>query len=102
MTDPEREHFVRQLWDLERRLRRWQLACVVFVGLLALSVWGAVFLTSALVDELERERALAVQERVRAVQEAMQAQDKVIRQIMDQVEQRLQEQEKGQKQPGKE
>jgi hypothetical protein len=35
MTDPERDHFVHRVRDLERRLRRWRLACLVALGLVA-------------------------------------------------------------------
>ena len=34
MTDPEREHFARQVADLEGRLRRWQLVSFVLAALL--------------------------------------------------------------------
>jgi hypothetical protein len=38
MTDPERDHFVRRIRDLERRLRRWRLACLVALGLVAFPI----------------------------------------------------------------
>jgi hypothetical protein len=57
MTDPEREHFVRRIHDLERRLRRWRLACLVLLGLLLLPIVLGGLLGVAWVPRLERERA---------------------------------------------
>jgi hypothetical protein len=57
MTDPEREHFLRQIHDLERRLRRWRLACLMLLGLLLLPVVLGGLLGVAWVPRLERERA---------------------------------------------
>ena len=57
MTDPEREHFVRHIRDLERRLRRWRLACLVLLGLLLLPVVLGGLLGVWWVPRLERERA---------------------------------------------
>jgi hypothetical protein len=57
MTDPERDHFVRQLRDLERRLRRWRLACLVLLTLLLLPVVLGGLLGVTWVPRLERERA---------------------------------------------
>jgi hypothetical protein len=57
MTDPEREHFVCQIHDLEPRLRRWQLACLVLLTLLLLPVVLGGLLGVAWVPRLERERA---------------------------------------------
>ena len=65
MTDPEREHFVRQTHDLERRLRRWRLACLVLLVLLLLPVVLGGLLGVWWVPRLERERA-ARSERERA------------------------------------
>jgi hypothetical protein len=56
MTDPEREHFVRQLRDLEGRLRRWRLACLVLLGPLLLPVVLGGLLGVWWVPRLERER----------------------------------------------
>ena len=57
MTDPEREHFVRQLHDLERRLRRWRLACLLLLGLLLLPVVLGGLLGVWWVPRLERQQA---------------------------------------------
>jgi hypothetical protein len=57
MTDPEREHFVRQIHDLERRLRRWRLACLLLLGLLLLPVVLGGLLGVWWVPRLECERA---------------------------------------------
>jgi triphosphoribosyl-dephospho-CoA synthetase len=57
MTDPEREHFVRRIHDLERRLRRWRLACLALLGLLLLPVVLGGLLGVAWVPQLERQRA---------------------------------------------
>jgi len=56
MTDPEREHFVRQIHDLERRLRHWRLACLALLGLLLLPVVLGGLLGVWWVPRLERER----------------------------------------------
>src|SRR5690242_6231902 len=73
MTDPERDHFVRQLHDLERRLRRWQLACLALLGLLLLPVVLGGLLGLAWVPRLERERAMLDAERDRAARAEMEA-----------------------------
>jgi hypothetical protein len=62
MTDPERDHFVRQIRDLERRLRRWRPACLALLGLLLLPVVLGGLLGVAWVPRLERERAMREEE----------------------------------------
>jgi hypothetical protein len=57
MTDPEREHFVRQIRDLERRLRRWRLTSLVLLGLLLLPVVLGGLLGVWWVPRLELQRA---------------------------------------------
>jgi triphosphoribosyl-dephospho-CoA synthetase len=57
MTDPEREHFLRQIHDLQRRSRRWRLACLVMLGVLLLPVVLGGLLGVTWVPRLERERA---------------------------------------------
>ena len=57
MTDAERDHFLRQLRDLERRLRRWRRACLALLGLLLLPVVLGGLLGVWWVPRLERERA---------------------------------------------
>jgi hypothetical protein len=57
MTDPERQHFVQRIRELERSRRRWRLACVVLLGVLLLPVVLGGLLGIAWVPRLERERA---------------------------------------------
>jgi hypothetical protein len=64
MTDTERDHFVRQLRDLERRLRRWKLACLVLLGLLVLPVVLGGLVGVWWAPRLERERARRQAEQV--------------------------------------
>ncbi len=68
MTDPEREQFVRQMRDLERRLRRWRLVCLALLGLLLLPVVLGGLLGICWVPRLEQDRA-----RIRAEQALYQA-----------------------------
>ena len=75
MTDPEREHFVRQIHDLERRLRRWRLACLALVGLVLLPVVLGGLLGVAWVPRLERQRVRAAEAEMRAL-EAMEAEQR--------------------------
>jgi hypothetical protein len=89
MTDPEREHFVRRIADLERRLRRWRLACLALLGLLLMPVVLGGLLGVAWVPRLERDRALLEAERERAVQAEMEAVSQ-----RDRAEQALQEAER--------
>ena len=77
MTDPEREHFVRQLRDLERRLRRWQATSLVLLALLVLPVVLGGLLGVVWAPRLARDRARAAEmERIarQAVDEAVNAQ----------------------------
>jgi hypothetical protein len=77
MTDPEREHLVRQIRDLEGRLRRWRLTSLVLLGLLLLpvvlggllGVWWVPRLERERVERLEMERATDLLESVRLRQE---------------------------------
>jgi hypothetical protein len=73
LTDPEREHFVRQIHDLERRLRRWRLTCLALLGLLLLPVVLGGLLGVAWVPRWEQERALLEAERERAARAEMEA-----------------------------
>ena len=93
MTDPERDHFVRQIHDLERRL-----ACLVLLGLLLLPVVLGGLLGVAWVPRLERERALLEAERDRAVRaemEAMSQRDLAERALREAERQRAQAEEGG-------
>jgi hypothetical protein len=59
MTDPERDYLLRRIGELEGRLRRWRLACLVLLGLLLLPVVLGGLLGVAWVPRLEVERARA-------------------------------------------
>jgi hypothetical protein len=72
MTDPEREHFVRQIRDLEGPLRRWRVACLALLGLLLLPVVLGGLLGVWWVPRLERQRARAAEAEMQ-VREAMEA-----------------------------
>ena len=65
MTDPERDHLLGRIADLERRLRRWRLACLALLGLLLLPVVLGGLLGVAWVPRLERERARAAEAEMR-------------------------------------
>ena len=81
MTDPEREHFVRQIRELERRLRRWRLACLVLLTLLLLPVVLGGLLGVAWVPRLERERTARMEaERERDLLEEQRLQMEIERQ----------------------
>jgi hypothetical protein len=95
MTDPERDHFVRQLCDLERRLRRWQVACLALLGLLLLPVVLGGLLGVWWVPRLERERTYrhAIQEAERLLEE--QVDDRKARlQALEEVQESLQQYER--------
>ena len=62
MTDPEREHFVRQIRDLDRRLRRWRLTSLALLGLLLLPVVLGGLLGVWWVPRLEHEKKARLQE----------------------------------------
>jgi hypothetical protein len=94
MTDPEREHFVRQIRDLESRLRVWRLACLVLLGLLLLPVVLGGLLGVWWVPRLEGQRALLEAERERALQAEMEARsernraEQVLREAEEKAQQR--------------
>jgi hypothetical protein len=73
MTDPERDHLVVRIAALERRLRRWRLACLVLLTLLLLPVVLGGLLGVAWVPRLERERDRLEAERQRAERAEMEA-----------------------------
>jgi hypothetical protein len=99
MTDPEREHFVRQIHDLERRLRRWRLTSLVLLGLLLLPVVLGGLLGISWVPRLEYQRARAVEAEMRArealeqAEEARQAEQraKAAEEALQQARQRVEE-----------
>jgi hypothetical protein len=57
MTDPERDHLLGRIADLERRLRGLRLACLVLLGLVLLPVVLGGLLGIWWVPRLERQRA---------------------------------------------
>jgi hypothetical protein len=57
MTDPERDYLLQRIGELERRLRRWRVACLVLLGLLVLPVVLGGLLGVAWLPRLEAERA---------------------------------------------
>jgi hypothetical protein len=57
MTDPEREHFIHEIRDLERSRGRWRLAALVLAAVLALPVLLGGLLGVAFLPLRERERA---------------------------------------------
>jgi hypothetical protein len=61
MTDPERDHLLGRIADLERRLRRWRLACLALLALLLLPLVLGGLLGVWWVPRLERERAFRLQ-----------------------------------------
>jgi hypothetical protein len=68
VTDPERDHFVRQIRDLERRLRRSHLVTAVLAVLLLIPLVGAVLLALVLPTFIARERATLMEIQVRAAE----------------------------------
>jgi hypothetical protein len=75
MTDPEREHLVRHIRDLERRLHRWRLACLALLGLLLVPVVLGGLLGVGWVPRLELQRARAVEAEMRAREALEQAEE---------------------------
>jgi hypothetical protein len=59
MTDPEREHFIHEIRDLQRSRGRWRLAALVLAAVLALPVLLGGLLGVALMPRLELQRARA-------------------------------------------
>ena len=86
MTDPERDHLLGRIAALERRSRRWRLACLALLGLLLLPVVLGGLLGVAWVPPLEWQRALLEAEKERALQAEMEA-----RSQRDRAEQALRE-----------
>jgi hypothetical protein len=65
MTDPERDHLLHTIHELERRLRRWRLACFLLLAIPALAIALGGLLGLTLVPRWERERAVFEEERER-------------------------------------
>jgi hypothetical protein len=72
VTDPEREHFARQVHDLEGRLRRWQLIAFVLAALLLVPVVGAGLMGAVLGPRTVRQRA-ALEQALQAERQAREA-----------------------------
>ena len=89
MTDPERDHFVREIRDLQRRLHRWRLACLVLLTLLVLPVVLGGLLGVARVPLLERQRAAEM--RAREAMEAELRARKAAEEALQQARQRAEE-----------
>jgi C4-dicarboxylate-specific signal transduction histidine kinase len=95
MTDPERDHLLGRIADLERRLRRWRLACLALLVLLLLPVVLGGLLGVWWVPRLERERTYrhAIQEAERLLEE--QVDDRKARlQALEEVQESLQQYER--------
>jgi hypothetical protein len=73
MTDPEREHFVRQLRDLERSRGRWRLTALALAAVLTLPVVLGGLLGVAVLPRLQADRAVLEAERDRAEAERVRA-----------------------------
>jgi type II secretory pathway component PulL len=99
VTEPERDHFVQQIRDLERRLRRSHLVIVVLAALLLMPLVGGVLLGLAVPTYMARQqaaqaRALQAEAEARAVAEEAKRQ-------RDVAEQKRQEAEKARREAGK-
>jgi hypothetical protein len=82
MTDPEREHFIHEIRDLERARGRWRLAALVLSAtslllctVLCLPIALGGLLGVAYVPRWERDRAVLEEERARALEAEMRARE---------------------------
>jgi hypothetical protein len=75
MTDPEREHFARQVADLEGRLRRWQLISFVLAAFLLVPIVGGGLLGVLVFPRMQAERYRAAEMEMRARMEAERAEE---------------------------
>jgi hypothetical protein len=99
VTDPERDHFLQQIRDLERRLRRSHLVIVVLAALLLIPLVGAGLFAVVLPTYVARERAALMAAEDQAAR-ARAAEVEAQRQ-RDVAEQRRQEAEKARREAGK-
>jgi hypothetical protein len=67
MTDPERDHLLRRIHELEARLQRWRLTSLGLLVLLVLPILVCGLLGIIHLPNLERERAMLEAERDRAI-----------------------------------
>jgi GAF domain-containing protein len=87
MTDPERDHFIRHIRDLERSRGRWRLAALVLGGALLLPVvaCGGLVIVLGPAWQLQRrelDEARVEQQRALAAQQAAQAQQAAAEQAL--------------------
>jgi hypothetical protein len=75
MTDPEREHLLQQVRDLQRRLNRWRLTALVLGAVLLLPVVLGGLLGVAFVPRWERRERALMMERDRALEAEMRARE---------------------------
>jgi hypothetical protein len=100
MTDPEHDHFIRHIRDLERSRGRWRLATILLALLLVIPILGLAGLGILMGPGLHQQRARLEAERERAVQAEMDAQ--LQRQRAEQALQQAQEKAEKARQDGKE
>jgi hypothetical protein len=67
MTDPEREHFLARIRELERSRGRWRSVALILGAAILLPVVGGGLLGIAWVPRLERQRAVLEAEMDRAL-----------------------------------
>jgi hypothetical protein len=78
MTDPEREHFVREIEDLRRSLRRSYLLSAVLAALLIVPLVGGGFL--AMLHGVQLQRAVHAERAAReAAEQARQEAERAVR-----------------------
>jgi hypothetical protein len=94
MTEPEREHFVRQLRDLERSRGRWRLTAFVLAAVLALPVVLGGLLGVAILPRLEWQRARAERDVLEAERAGALAAEAEAARLRDQAEAARQDVEK--------
>jgi hypothetical protein len=103
LTDPERDHLLGRIADLEQRLRWWRLTSLALLGLLVLPVVLGGLLGMWWTPRLERERAMLEAERERAVRAEMEAvsqRDRAERALIEAERQRALAEEEGRRQHG--
>jgi hypothetical protein len=94
VTDPERDHFVRQIRDLERSRGRWRLASLVLAGLLALPIVCGGLAGVWWVPRLRYERAREEADRLLEDVERARADEAEFRDQTREARRQLQEAEK--------
>jgi hypothetical protein len=74
MTDPEHDHFIRHIRDLERSRGRWRLAAILLALLLVVPLLGLVGVGIWVGPSWQLERHRLQEERDRAMQAQVEAQ----------------------------